>query len=265
MWQDVASTSRRPDQRAAIAILTADLLAHPAHLGAFLHDLAVAILARLGTCPCRRRRPPCGRTSPSGSCGPSGWRRGRRTPGSPSPLRGPWRGPRRASPLAELVEAVVGGLVADLGALAQGLDGVIVRPIEVGTSLATAQGDQTGGTGTQDAQQFTTVHDVPHFACEIDFGEAGRIARERPLPSRPGWIARAHILLIWVSRRIAHQDRIRRPCPSRGDGPEGGHRRFPGTLRARVDSATGPSTDGPGRRRSRARSRGRSGTRGSPG
>ena len=38
--------------------------------------------------------------------------------------------------LGEFVEAVAGGLVAGLGALAQGLDGVIVRPSLVGTSSA---------------------------------------------------------------------------------------------------------------------------------
>src|SRR4051794_4205453 len=59
-------------------------------------------------------------------------------------------------------------LVADLGALAEHLDVVVVLAMPmVRAGRATTRGDQSDGAGTQDSEQFPTVHGVLLNSCKV--------------------------------------------------------------------------------------------------
>lgn len=107
--------------------------------------------------------------------------------------------------LAEFVEAVTGGLVAGPGALAQCLDGVVMRPFEPRTNRATAQADQTRGTSPQDAQQFTSIHDVTHVSIDASRVGLTRWAAPGARMDRP----RASFPLKVLSAQT-HQHKIKR-------------------------------------------------------
>jgi hypothetical protein len=70
--------------------------------------------------------------------------------------------------LSELLQAVVGRLVADHGTPADSRDVLVVLVLVVGSGGSAAHGDQADGPGTQEAQQFPTIHDVLLWLRVID-------------------------------------------------------------------------------------------------